>query len=91
MSGFSKSALIERHGIQNKGNEEWNRLTATTGRYRLQDAEAFAAIRVQAPCMELGQAAGLAAALCLREGKIPVQELNHEKLVRAVRAAGSLV
>ena len=61
------------------------------GRCISADAEAFAAIRVQAPCMELGQAAGLAAALCLREGKIPVQKLDHEKLVRAVRAAGSLV
>ena len=61
------------------------------GRCISADAEAFAAIRVQAPCMELGQAAGLAAALCLKDGKIPVQQLEHEKLVAAVRAAGSLV
>ena len=61
------------------------------GRCISADAEAFAAIRVQAPCMETGQAAGLAAALCLREGRIPVQKLDHEKLVAAVRAAGSLV
>ena len=61
------------------------------GRCISADAEAFAAIRVQAPCMELGQAAGLAAALCLKGGKLPVQKLDHEKLVAAVRAAGSLV
>ena len=61
------------------------------GRCISADAEAFAAIRVQAPCMELGQAAGLAAALCLKEGKLPVQKLDVEKLVSAVRAAGSLV
>ena len=61
------------------------------GRCISADAEAFAAIRVQAPCMETGQAAGLAAALCLREGRIPVQELEPEKLVSSVRAAGSLV
>ena len=61
------------------------------GRCISADAEAFAAIRVQAPCMELGQAAGLAAALCLKDGKIPVQRLDSEKLVAAVRAAGSLV
>ena len=61
------------------------------GRCISADAEAFAAIRVQAPCMELGQAAGIAAALCLQAGKIPVQQLDHEKLVAAVRQAGSLV
>ena len=61
------------------------------GRCISADAEAFAAIRVQAPCMELGQAAGIAAALCLQAGKIPVQELDREKLVAAVRQAGSLV
>ena len=61
------------------------------GRCISADAEAFAAIRVQAPCMELGQAAGIAAALCLQAGKLPVQQLDHEKLVAAVRQAGSLV
>ena len=61
------------------------------GRCISADAEAFAAIRVQAPCMEMGQAAGLAAALCLKDGNIPVRQLEPEKLVAAVRAAGSLV
>ena len=61
------------------------------GRCISADAEAFAAIRVQAPCMELGQAAGIAAALCLQAGKIPVQQLDSGKLVAAVRQAGSLV
>ena len=61
------------------------------GRCISADAEAFAAIRVQAPCMEVGQAAGLAAALCLQDGRIPVQKLDPEKLVRAVRDAKSLI
>ena len=61
------------------------------GRCISADAEAFAAIRVQAPCMELGQAAGIAASLCLQAGRLPVQQLDHEKLVAAVRQAGSFV
>ena len=61
------------------------------GRCVSADAEAFAAIRVQAPCMEMGQAAGIAAALCLEGGGTPVQALDAASLVAAVRAAGSFV
>ena len=61
------------------------------GRCISADAEAFAALRVQAPCMELGQAAGIAAALCRRAGNLPVTELDPGQLVDAVRKAGSLV
>lgn len=60
------------------------------GRMISADADAFAAIRVQAPCMETGQAAGLAAALCCQRGGIAVQELPAEAVVAAVKAAGSL-
>lgn len=60
------------------------------GRSISADADAFAAIRVQAPCMETGQAAGIAAALCLESG-IAVQDLNTDKLVEKVRLAGSFV
>jgi len=61
------------------------------GRAISADAEAFAAIRVQVPCMETGQAAGAAAALCLKDGEIAVQELDSSKLVEEVRKAGSKV
>ena len=61
------------------------------GRCISADEEAFAAIRVQAPCMELGQAAGIAAALCRKAGNLPVGELDPRRLVDAVRKAGSPV
>jgi len=61
------------------------------GRCISADGGAFAAIRVQAPCMETGQAAGYAAALCLQNGKQPVQALDAAKLVELVRKAGSVV
>ena len=60
------------------------------GRAISADEEAFAATRVQAPCMETGQAAGFAAALCLQQGEIPVQKVNVQKLVDLCREAGSL-
>jgi len=60
------------------------------GRCISADGEAFAAIRVQAPCMESGQAAGFAAAMCAKEG-ISVQNVDTKALVEQVRAAGSFV
>lgn len=60
------------------------------GRCISADGEAFAAIRVQAPCMETGQAAGFAAALCLKD-KCNVQEVDMGSLLTQVRAAGSFV
>lgn len=62
----------------------------TAGRCISADGEAFAAIRVQAPCMESGQAAGFAAAMCVKDGK-PVQQVDTAELVRQVREAGSFV
>ena len=60
------------------------------GRCISADGEAFAAIRVQAPCMESGQAAGFAAAMCVKTGK-SVQEVDTAELVDQVRKAGSFV
>ena len=61
------------------------------GRCISSDPEAFAAIRVQAPCMEIGQAAGTAAALCLKSGDCAVQDLDASELVAQVRELGSFV
>lgn len=58
------------------------------GRAISADEEAFAATRVQAPCMETGQAAGLAAGLCLQSG-IPVQQVNVSKLLAAIKSKDS--
>ena len=60
------------------------------GRCISADGEAFAAIRVQAPCMESGQAAGFAAAMCVKDGKA-VQDVDSAALVEQVRQAGSFV
>ena len=61
------------------------------GRIISADADAFAAIRVQVPCMETGQAAGVAAAICAKEGNIPVQCVNSAAVVSAVRNFGSCI
>ena len=60
------------------------------GRCISADGEAFAAIRVQAPCMESGQAAGFAAAMCVHDGKA-VQDVDTAALVEQVRTAVSFV
>ena len=60
------------------------------GRAISADIEAFAAIRVQAPCMETGQATGFAAALCCKSGNIPVQNINVEDLTTRIWEEGSL-
>lgn len=52
--------------------------------------EAFASIRVEATCMALGQAAGTAAALCLREN-IPVHKLDGATLNAVLRGQGAIV
>lgn len=60
------------------------------GRCISADNEAFAAIRVQAPCMETGQAAGFAAGIAVSDG-VSVREVNTERLVERVREEGSRV
>lgn len=52
--------------------------------------EAFGTARVQAQCMALGQAAGLAAALCAQSG-LPVSKLDGAMLSARLRADGVLV
>ena len=61
------------------------------GRAISADEEAFAAIRVQAPCMEIGQAAGFAVNMCLKNGDISVCDIDRDELVRQVREEGSFV
>lgn len=60
------------------------------GRAISADEDAFAAIRVQAPCMEIGQAAGIAASLSA-ENNVAVQQIDVKKLVEIVRNYGSFV
>lgn len=61
------------------------------GRAISADEDAFAAIRVQAPCMEIGQAAGFAVNICMRNGDVPVFDIDRRELVSEVRAEGSFV
>ena len=61
------------------------------GRAISADEDAFAATRVQVPCMETGQAAGLAAAVCLLNGGMPVQETPVDKLLKKVHEYGSCI
>ncbi len=56
------------------------------GRAISADADAFAAVRVQAPCMETGQAAGAAAAICRKNGDIPVQKTDIPTLLSTLAA-----
>lgn len=69
-------------------NEYDNLLVA--GRAASADSEAFAAIRVQAPCMEMGQAAGIAASMAKKDG-LSVKSIDTDKLVAKVREYGSFV
>ena len=52
--------------------------------------EAFGSVRVQAQCMALGQAAGTAAALCIRNRQ-SVSELDGAGLRQHLGAAGAIV
>lgn len=52
--------------------------------------EAFGSVRVQAQCMALGQAAGVAAALCARSGE-SVSRLDGAALSARLQADGALV
>lgn len=70
-------------------NEDFGNLIVA-GRAVSADEEAFAAIRVQAPCMEMGQAAGIAASICLEKGS-DVCAFDTDELVEKVRTEGSFV
>ena len=60
------------------------------GRCLSADKKAFASLRVQASCMDMGQAAGTAAAMAAISG-LPVQEVNTELLVAKLREQGSII
>lgn len=60
------------------------------GRCISADRAAFASVRVQAPCMATGQAAGTAAALCCQSGK-SVSEIPIPALLDTLRANGAIV
>ena len=60
------------------------------GRCIASDTDANSAIRVQAPCMATGQAAGTAAALCCRDEK-SVAEIEVSVLLNTLRENGAIV
>ena len=60
------------------------------GRCLSADKKAFASLRVQASCMDMGQAAGTAAAMAAGSG-LPVQEVNTELLVAKLREQWSII
>ena len=60
------------------------------GRCLSADKKAFASLRVQASCMDMGQAAGTAAAMAAGSG-LPVQEVNTDLLVAKLREQGSII
>ena len=55
------------------------------------DEDAFAGVRVQATCMETGEAAGLAAAICARQGNVALTSLDITKLAELIRAGGTAI
>jgi hypothetical protein len=60
------------------------------GRCLSADKTAFASLRVQASCMDMGQAAGVAAALASAAG-VSVQNVDTDQLVETLRAKGSVI
>lgn len=60
------------------------------GRCLSADKKAFASLRVQASCMDMGQAAGTAAALAAETG-VSVQDVDVTRLVELLRASGSII
>ena len=60
------------------------------GRCASGDQECLAAIRVIPPCFAMGQAAGTAAALCIRDGVDPAQ-VNVPALQACLKADGALL
>jgi hypothetical protein len=60
------------------------------GRCISADADAFASVRVQASCMAMGQAAGTAAALCLKD-RCPIQETKIPELLSTLRTQGQVI
>lgn len=60
------------------------------GRCLSASSDAAGAVRVMPPCMAMGQAAGIAAALCLQSGIAP-RKLNVQDLLKQLRKAGAFL
>ena len=60
------------------------------GRMLNADASAFGALRVMVNCNQMGEAAGVAAALCLQKG-LPVQALDGRLVRETLNQGGSLL
>lgn len=60
------------------------------GRCLSADRTAFASLRVQASCMQMGQAAGTAAAQCVKNDR-SVQDADIPALIKALRDSGALI
>ncbi len=60
------------------------------GRCISTDRQALASLRVQASCMGTGQAAGVAAALCVQSGKT-VQHIDIQELVSTLKTLGAIL
>ena len=58
------------------------------GRTISADCEAFASIRVQASCMGIGQAAGVAAAMAISS---PVSAIDVHELVQKLKGMGAVL
>jgi hypothetical protein len=61
-----------------------------SGRCISMDAEAMASVRVMPTCMAIGQAAGVCAAIAVKEGILPSQ-VNAEKVVRILKMDGAIL
>lgn len=70
-------------------SDEFDNIIAA-GRCISADRAAFASIRVQATAMALGQAAGTAATLCVKDGT-PVNKVNVKELVALLKDQGAEV
>ena len=60
------------------------------GRILSSDTDANSALRVQAPCMAMGQAAGCAAAIAARQG-VCVSDVEYQALCRELTRQGAIV
>lgn len=60
------------------------------GRCISTDTDANSAVRVQAPCMAMGQAAGCAAAISAKQN-IDVKEVPYSMLCRALQKISAIV
>ena len=67
-----------------------SRFLLAAGRCVSSDADANSALRVQAPCMAMGQAAGVTAALASRLG-CPVDRVPWPEIVRQLKNIGAIV